>query len=292
MKPDTPSRTAEGIAVMRARESARPEGERIFFDPFARHFLSRRIRTIGRIPLLVTFYRWRNRRRFPGMFGGILARTRYIDDHLLECAKNGMEQVVILGAGYDARAYRFEPYLKNARVFEVDRPATQAVKREKLSQILGKLPGHVRFVPCRFNSEDMGEKLALHGYRADRKTLFIWEGVTMYLTPRGVDATLAFVAGQSAPGSSIIFDYFPPSVADGSCTLTEAGNLKRLVDGFGEDLRFGIDPASIVEFMARRGFCNIRDIPAETCRSMYFSGEYATLPITELFHFVHAQVAG
>ncbi len=292
MQADTPSRTAEGIASARARESARPEGERIFYDPFARHFLSKRFHLISRIPLLLAFFRWRNRRMLPGMFGGLVARTRFIDDYLLNCLENGVEQVVILGAGYDARAYRFKGLCRAIKVFEVDRPATQRIKKEILHRILGGLPEHVVFVPVRFNSEILGEKLIQYGYRPDRKSVFIWEGVTMYLAAESVDATLAFIAGQSAPGSAVIFDYFPPSVAEGTCPFKEARTLKNMVTRYGEAMRFGIEPHEVEHFLARRGFHRVQDISAEECKERYFRGEYKGLAVSRIFHFVHAEVRG
>jgi methyltransferase (TIGR00027 family) len=289
---DIPSRTAEGIARARARETSRPEGERLFFDPFAHHFLSRRMRLIAWIPPLRALLRWRNRRILPGMFGGLVARTRYIDDYLLASLKKGVEQVVILGAGYDARAYRFQEVRKLSKVFEVDRPATQQVKMRIIHRVLGGLPEHVTFVPVRFHSENLGAKLLQNGYRTDRKTLFIWEGVSMYLSAEAVDVTLAFIAGQSAPGSSVIFDYFPPSVADGTCPFSEAKTLRKMVHRYGEMVCFGIEPAAIENFLAQRGFHRIRGISAEECKRIYFRGAYADLPVSRLFHFVYAEVLG
>ncbi len=292
MRVDRPSQTAEGIASARARESARPEGQRLFHDPFARQFLSSRTRFIARHPVLRALFRWRNRRVLPGMFGGLVARTRFIDDHLLACLKEGAQQVVILGAGYDARAYRFEKVCRGIRVFEVDHPATQQVKMEKLDRLLDGLPDHVTFVPMRFNSENLEKKMAHSGYRPDLKTLFIWEGVTMYLAAEAVDATLAFVAGHAAAGSSIIFDYFPPSVTDGTCPFREAKTLRKMVVRYGEEICFGIEPHDIEHFLTRRGFHRVENISAVECKQMYFRGEYAKLPVSRLFNFVHAEVCG
>ena len=216
MHVDTPSRTAEGIAAARARESAKPETERIFYDPYAQHFLRRRHRFVRRFRPLVWFFRWRNTRTLPGMFGGLVVRTRYIDDHLIRCAEQGMEQLVILGAGYDARAYRFKDRLAGVGIFEVDHPATQQVKIEKLRRIFGQIPAHVTYVPLRFNSQCLERSLPESGYDPARNSLFIWEGVTMYLSGQGINNTLAFIAGFSPPGSSVVFDYFPPSVAEGT----------------------------------------------------------------------------
>ncbi len=291
MRVDRPSQTAEGIAAARARESNRPEGKRLFYDPYARHFLNPRVRFIARHSLLRAFFRWRNHRALPGMFGGLVARTRFIDDQMCESLKNGVLQIVILGAGYDARAYRFAENCHGTRVFEVDHPATQKVKKHKMCEILGALPDHVTYVPVRFNSENLGEKMARSGYTPNQKTLFIWEGVTMYLTPTAVDATLTFVAGNSPTGSSIVFDYFPPSVADGTCIYREAKTLRKLVVRCGEVITFGIEPKEIEAFLIRRGFSRVRNISAAQCKRLYFRDEYETLPVSRLFHFVHAKVS-
>ncbi len=292
MLTDRPSQTAEGIASARARESARPEGERLFYDPFAHHFLGDRIRFITRHRFLRAIFRWRNRRILPGMFGGLVARTRYIDDYLLARLNEGVRQVVILGAGYDSRAYRFEEVCRHVRVFEVDHPATQNVKIEKMDQLLNGLPDYVTYVSVRFNSENLAEKMQQSGYRKDEKTLFIWEGVTMYLTAEAVDATLAFVADHCACGTSIIFDYFPPSIADGTCPLREAITLRKMVARYGEAICFGIEPKDIESYLARRGFHRVHNISAEECKRLYFNENYEKLPVSRLFNFVHAEVRG
>jgi methyltransferase (TIGR00027 family) len=288
---DRPSRTAQGIAAARARESARPEGERLFYDPFAWHFLSRRLRFLVAIPPVRNFLRRRNARLLPGMFGGLVARTRYMDDHLLTCLENGVKQVVILGAGYDARAYRFREQSRSVRYFEVDRSATQALKKATLERLLGALPDHVTYVPVRFHRERLEDKLLQAGYRPDWRTLFIWEGVTMYLEASAVDATLGFVSGHAPPESSVIFDYFPPSVMEGTCEFPEARALVRHVRRCKEEIRWGARPEEVSDLLTRHGFHRIRDVPAEECRRRYFRENYTDLPISRLLRFVDAEVA-
>ena len=291
MRVDAPSRTAEGIAAARARESAKPEAERIFYDPYAQYFLGLRYRLTRFFRPLALFFRWRNARTLPGMFGGLVVRTRYIDDHLLRCVAQGTEQVVILGAGYDARAYRFKDRLAGVQIFEVDHPATQQVKIAKLRRIFGKIPAHVIYVPSRFNSQRLDRLLPESGYDPQRNSLFIWEGVTMYLSGQGVDNTLAFIAGFSPPGSSVVFDYFPPSVAGGTCTWTEVRTLRKMVARLGEEIRFGIDPEDVEAFLTCRGFHRVETIDGQTCELRYFPGSGAGPAVSGLFHFAHARVA-
>jgi methyltransferase (TIGR00027 family) len=286
-----PSRTAEGIAAARAWESTKPEGERIFCDPYARHFLGpgyllrRYLRPLG------WFLRRRNSRILPGLYGGLILRTRHMDDHLVRCATEGLAQLVVLGAGYDARPYRFKAILSGVRVFEVDHPATQQIKMAKVKKIFGALPPQVNFVAVRFNSQSLKERLLQSGYRPDLKTLFIWEGVTMYISAQAVDDTLAFIAGQSPPGSWVVFDYFPPSIADGTSRIKQAQALRKMVARYGEAFRFGIAPQDIEAFLTRRGFADIENVSAEACKKRYLSAERAGLPVSQQFYFVIATVS-
>ena len=162
----------------------------------------------------------------------------------------GIDQLVILGAGYDTRAFRIEALARGVKVFEVDHPATQERKMALTKMAVGALPAHVAYVPFRFNSEDLVEKLNSTGYRKDARTVFIWEGVTYYISPRAVDHTLRFVVEGSGAGSSIVFDYFPPSVADGTCHLKEARTMRAFFARFGEGIIFGIEAEAIEAFLS------------------------------------------
>jgi methyltransferase (TIGR00027 family) len=136
----------------------------------------------------------------------MIVRTRFIDDALARAVAAGATQVVVLGAGFDSHAYRCEKLLAGARVFEVDRPTTQALKRERVNAVLGGAPANLTYVAIDFQHEDLGDVLRRHEYDPSRKTFFILEGVTMYLPEDAVRGTLRFVAGHP-PGSTIVFDY-------------------------------------------------------------------------------------
>jgi methyltransferase (TIGR00027 family) len=136
----------------------------------------------------------------------MMIRTRFIEERLEHAIHNGATQVVILGAGFDSRAYRFTDLLKDACVFEVDRPATQEIKKRSVLKVLDRAPANLTYVPIDFRHEKLGDALERAGYDAHRKTFFIWEGVTMYLPEEAVRETLSWVASQ-APGSAIVFDF-------------------------------------------------------------------------------------
>ena len=133
-------------------------------------------------------------------------RTRFIDEALERAITGGATQVVILGAGFDSHGYRCQELLAAARVFEVDRPATQALKKKRVNDVLGGPPPNLTYVALDFQHEDVRDALTRHGYEATQQTFFILEGVTMYVPEDALRATLRFVASHP-PGSAIVFDF-------------------------------------------------------------------------------------
>ena len=122
--------------------------------------------------------------------------------------------VVNLGAGFDTRAHRFRQELRSTKVFEVDYGPTQEYKKRRVREVIGAPPPNLVYVPIDFTRQNLGEVLRKAGYRRDQKTFFIWEGVTMYLPEDAVLATLRFVAHDSVPGSSLVFDHYTRSYID------------------------------------------------------------------------------
>jgi methyltransferase (TIGR00027 family) len=267
MKTNRASITAEGIALARAVESQRPTEQRICYDPFARQFVSALYWNIFRFFVSSGYAE----RRGPGTMGFLVARERYIDDYLQASLDDGLEQLVILGAGYDSRAYRFDQ-LKDRCVFEVDHPATQQAKIAKLTKALGELPKHVVFVPIDFETQSLEQRLLECGYSERKKTLFIWQGVTQYLAPEAVDSTLAFVANHSVQSSSIVFDYMYTSLLDGTVKRGEVNSMQRYRRMTGEGFKFGIPEGTIGAFMRRRGFCRVKNVTHQDFKRLYFSG--------------------
>ena len=283
-----PSKTAEAAAAFRARETLKPEGERVCSDPLARHFIGPFYIALGRHPWLGRFFRRLGESQFPGLGGAVLARTRYIDEHTKACLGNGIRQVVILGAGYDTRAYRLVDPGQGVRVFEVDHPATQSVKLVKLQEILGTIPPHVEFVAVDFGRDDLAGRLIGAGYDPGKRTLFIWEGVSYYLTAAAVDQTLAFMARNAALGSAVLFDFFPRAVTDGTSRRKEAVSLRKRLKQRGEPLLFGIDDEDLVPFLRARGFETLEVVSAAACKDAWFHGASRDTEVSDIFRFAHA----
>lgn len=285
MKKMQASTTAQGIAFVRALESSKPAGERICYDPLARRLVSPAFYLLGKL------FAGYAERRGPGVVGFLAARCRYVDDFLQECLKTGLEQLVILGAGLDSRAYRFEQLLKQVKVFEVDHPATQQVKLGKLKKILGELPKYVTYVPIDFNEETL-QKLFDFGYSRQAKTLFIWEGVVHYLAAQAVDQTLEFVLKNSGAESSIIFDYLYTSALTAAHKRAEITRMQRARRYTGEGLTFGIEEGQVEEFLRARGYTQVRNVTSEDLHKAYFTGVNQKRPIAPVYAIVHATVKG
>ncbi len=279
------SLTAQGIAIVRAIESEKPAGERICYDPLARQLVN---------PALAAMLRFFTRfgyadKRGPGVWEFLTARDRYIDDYLQACLDDGVAQVVILGAGFDSRAYRFEA-LRRLKVYEVDHPATQKDKIARLTKILGKLPEHVVYVPVDFETETLAERLQACGYDSTLRTVFLWQGVTHYLTPEAVDSTLAFISGHSGRGSSVVFDYVYTAVVDGTIKRGEADAMRRNSRLSGEAIRFGIPEGQVAAFLRARGFDDVKDVTAADLHRLYFTGVNENKSVAPVYAIVSATV--
>lgn len=289
-----PSWTAEVSAAYRAAESDRPENERVCYDPISKYFLRTLFQLIGNNPFIRnTFAKimfWYAERVTPGNPGFVVARTRYIDDYSKTCFDDDIKQLVILGAGYDTRAYRFHELKGKVKVFEVDHPATQKYKIKKVEKAFGLLPDHVVYVPVDFGKEKLQERMFESGFDKNSKTLFIWEGVIPYITAEGVDETLAFAAKNSGEGSAIIFNYIFQSVVDGTSESEVAKKWNRTCERLGEPFTFGIEEGTVEEFLLDRRFGEITEVTVESLKDAYFKGKSRNRRVFPFVAIVNATI--
>jgi methyltransferase (TIGR00027 family) len=290
MKPDSASRTAEYMALYRAMESARPRSKRLFADPFAIHFLRpslRRAAALSRIPYFAAAVAWYADRKAPGARTSAIARTRLIDDVVSQALRDGIHQVVILGAGFDCRIYRLSG-MNSIAAFEVDHAATVAAKFSRLRRLFAKLPANVRFVEIDFDRQSRAETLQRAGFESGQAAIFVWEGVTNYLGPGAVDAVLRYVAG-CAGGSRLVFTYVHRSALDGSSRFPDAARIMRNVAELGEPWTFGWIPEELPSYLSERGLRLDRDYGARQYRSEYFGKAADSMTG---YDFYHVAVAG
>jgi methyltransferase (TIGR00027 family) len=264
------SRTAEFMAVFRALETARSPKVRLFNDPWAIGFLRPSFRVLAelaRLPfigwLLTYFLDW----RWPGARSSGVARTRYIDEALIGALGEGIGQVVLLGAGFDCRAYRLAQMAK-VRVFEVDHPNTSAMKQKRVRGSLGQLPSYVSFVAIDFNREKLNDVLERSGLDLARPVFFLWEGVTQYLTADAVDATFRYVA-TAAPGSEILFTYVDEKVLRPQPGYVGISAIARAVNNAAEPWVFGFRPSELPDYLEHRGLKLVSDLGATEYRALY-----------------------
>ncbi len=255
------SRTAEWVAAARSVGGLLPSELALARDPYGVLYARGLVRGVAE--LLLRHPRWA-RALLPhaGPLTSFLLwmqlRTRALDDLLLEFVRGGGRQIVLLGAGYDSRALRFGHELAGAQVFEVDHPATQAGKVERLPAETFRT--RVVYVGWDFERDDMAElPLRLHrqGLDPNARVLTIWEGVTMYLGHAAIEATLQAVRAFAGDRSLLAFTYI-----DRRALARPGHELKlsaRLVASVGEPWRFGWEPAELPAWLVARGYALLSD---------------------------------
>jgi methyltransferase (TIGR00027 family) len=246
------SATAEIVCALRAAETPRPPGRRLIDDPYARHFLTKgtyRLLTASRLTAALS--RRGFDRIYPGYMAIVLLRNRWYEAALSRALADGVEQVVLLGAGYDTTSLRLR--LGGATLFEVDAPPTQHAKREVIRR--HGLPDHAaRYVPCDFERDTLSERLGEHGFDPSARSLVAWWGVSFFLTEAAVRKTMADVAALTAPGSQFMFDYLDPGVVDGTTPFQGARRARAAVARRGEAYRFGRTRDEAGRLLASFGF--------------------------------------
>lgn len=191
----------------------------------------------------------------PGAYHFQNARTHYIDTLMRRAITDGFEQIVLLGAGFDSRAYRLaDDKYPNVRFFEVDQAALQTEKIEKIKCYFGRIPQQVSFVPIDFNTQSLATQLLTTDYDPTKKTFFNWEGVSYYLTAEGVSNTLNSISQHCAKGSRLLFDYMPQTMIAGSMDFYGGKESRQYMANSGEPVIFGINEAEIATFLSDHGF--------------------------------------
>lgn len=247
------ARTAQGPMVLAAIEQHEPPQRRLVDDGLAAVFLSAPLRR------LVALTRWAPMRAGlialagllgPGLWVNLACRKRYIDDKL-SASRDSVDAVVILGAGFDTRAYRLA-HLGETPVYEVDLPVNVERKRAAVRHALGGLPPTVSLVAIDLETDELWDALTAHGLRPDQRVFFIWEGVTQYLSTSAVRATFEQLQ-QAARGSRLVFTYIREDFIRG-VDLHGAHLLYRRFRRRAQVWTFGLSPEAVRAFIGRYGW--------------------------------------
>jgi methyltransferase (TIGR00027 family) len=218
------------------------------------------------------------RKMFPaGIHEYVCARTKVIDAVFLTALEACYAQIVLLGAGFDTRALRFAERNHGTKVFELDAPTTQEAKLEILRKKGLSIPPELVFASIDFDREDIYDVLTRAGYQDGQKTLFLWEGVSMYLSAQAVDSTLAFIQKHAAHGSQIIFDYIYASVLRQENRFFGEQDIFETVTKTGEGWMFGLEEGKVEPFLAVRGFELLAHYTPADLEKLYLTAEDGTL---------------
>lgn len=278
MQSGQPSRTAQGAAAHRAVHQIVEDGF-IFTDPFAVEILDENMR--ARLPEMADDPSHRPMRLF------IAARSRFSEDSLAACVARGIRQVVILGAGLDTFALRNPHAGKGVRVFEVDYPATQAWKRERLKQAGLAVPASLTFAPVDFERQSLADGLTAAGFRIDRPAYFQWLGVVPYLSREAIVTTLNFIAGIS--GAEVVFDYGEPLENLAPEIRAEVAAIAAQAAARGEPWLSLFDPADMFSLLRDRRFAHVEDLSRADFADRYYGHLKQGIRTGAGPHLVHAK---
>lgn len=270
MKIDKASRTAQYMALFRALETHRKTGDRLFTDPYAIHFLDKGLQwatKASKIPVLRSFITKTIQKKIPGAFSSGLARTKYIDGLLQQSISDGVEQVLILGAGFDTRAMRLD-FLKQVPVIEIDHPNTSYFKIRIFKQRLDALPKNVTYCQIDFNNQSLDGLAEVYLFDFTKPATIIWEGVTNYLTAEAVAKTFAFLS-RFPKGSCVIFTYVHQRVLDQPGFFLGGEKLLKDLEAIEERWTFGFLPEQLPDYLRNFGFTLTEDLGAAEYRERY-----------------------
>jgi methyltransferase (TIGR00027 family) len=259
MREQEPSRTAFAAAIHRAVHQV-VEAGKIFSDPLALTIVGMKAEDVQHDDELQTS------RRAIRLF--IAARSSYAEAALGRAVEQrGVRQIVILGAGLDTFAYRSR-LPGNARVFEVDHPATQAWKQRRLEQAGIERPDSLIYAPVDFETDTLLNGLDAVGFDPTQRTFFIWLGVVPYLTEKAIDQTLSAIASL-AGGAEVVFDYSDPPASFSTELLALHQARAARVAAAGEPFLSYFDPPALHEKLRKLGFLEIDDVIGRSLLSRY-----------------------
>ncbi|MGD8463855.1 MAG: SAM-dependent methyltransferase [Anaerolineae bacterium] len=263
------SRTAAWTCVSRAASSLESNRHYRSGDELAQVLVPAALKVLLHVPLVRRFY---SRVLAPkGIYEYTIARTRYIDAVFAEVLAKGFDQILIFGAGFDTRALRFQTEAKNTRIFELDVPITQQAKLEQYQRRGLRIPANVTFVAIDFDRESLPDKLEAAGFSSGQRSLFVLEGLLMYLQPESVAADFRVIASLAGPGSEVVFDYVrAPALRQAGLYYGEKEIVESVAKA-GEQWHFGIEEDELESFLSQYSFTVREHKEPQDLEQSYFS---------------------
>jgi len=288
--------TAQGVAKQRLIETLAKPDERVINDPYADRFVlgAKLIKLMGHKLNI-----WLGQKIVPGFHEHLISRTRFIDDLINESAAKGIEQYVILGAGYDTRAHRLE-LPSSIKIFEVDQVEVQATKRSKLPKELTDLE-NITYVAVDFNRHSLTERLIDEGFDQSKSTIFTLEGVSQYITKEALNSTIKEVAKLTQKARSLFFLSYVNELLDKNpkaCFGTGYPGAKKRASlirygsaKVGEPWISFYSTEDIESLLSKNDYTIIDNATLRDLNSRYFAPVGRTLSENQLFNIEHFVVA-
>ena len=288
--------TAQGVAKQRLIETIAGPEKSVINDPYADKFV------IGSGVIKLMGHRlnvWLSSKLAPGFHEHLISRTRFIDDLIEKSAKEGIEQYVILGAGYDSRANRLNltPSLK---IFEVDQPEVSDIKLSKLPKDLPNLE-NITYVNVDFSYQSLSEQLLTAGFDQTKSTIFTLEGVSQYITKEAVSSTIQELSSITKDAKSIFFMSYVDELLNkdpAACfgkgypnPSKKANLIQTLSAKVGEPWISFYRDEEIESILAENGYSMKENVTLEDLNSLYFSPVGRALPENQIFKLEHFIVA-
>ena len=288
--------TAQGVAKQRLIETIAGPDKRVINDPYADSFVigSGFIKLMGH-----KLNAWLSEKLAPGFHEHLIARTKFIDELIEKSAINGIEQYVILGAGYDSRAHRLE-LPSSLKIFEVDQPE---VSDNKLAKLPKELPNseNVTYVNIDFSYQSLTDQLISAGFDQEKSTIFTLEGVSQYITKEAVSSTIKELASLTRDTNSIFFMSYVDELLDKNpeaCfgegypnPAKKASLIKSLSAKVGEPWISFYSCAEIEDLLSQNSYSIQENVTLEDLNSLYFSPVGRTLNENQIFKLEHFVVA-
>jgi len=288
--------TAQGVAKQRLIETIAGPEKSVINDPYADKFV------IGSGVIKLMGHRlnvWLTSKLAPGFHEHLISRTRFIDDLIEKSAKEGVQQYVILGAGYDSRANRLNlpPSLK---IFEVDQPEVSDIKLSKLPKDLPNLE-NITYVNVDFSYQSLSEQLLTAGFDQTKSTIFTLEGVSQYITKEAVSSTIQELSLITKDARSIFFMSYVDELLNkdpeacfgkGYPNPSKKANLIQTLSAkVGEPWISFYSDEEVESILAKNGYSIKENVTLEDLNSLYFSPVGRVLPENQIFKLEHFIVA-
>lgn len=208
-----------------------------------------------------------------GMYEYVIVRTKYIDEVFMKAMEKGFDQILIFGAGFDSRGIRLNKEEARTIIFEIDAPKTQEAKINQLKKRKITIPHNVVFIPVDFNKEVVRDKLTSKGFRKNKTTLFVMEGLLMYLNDEAVEETFKLISEYAGPGSEIVFDCVYASVIRRENLYNGEAEVFERVKKAKEQWTFGIEKGEIKSFLDKFQIRLIEQLDSEELEQRYFTDD-------------------